>query len=59
MVRPYTFEFLRAVEPFFQIIIYTKMNHKSIEQICNHMEEILNGPEKEYLQGFLDANNMG
>jgi hypothetical protein len=49
MIRPYTFEFFRAVEPFFEIIIYSMMDHKILEQISSHFEKILNGPVKEYL----------
>ena len=53
MVRPYTFEFIRAIEPFFEIVIYSHMHYQVIEQICSQLEEILNGPIKEYLQGFV------
>ena len=56
MIRPYSYEFLRAIEPFFEIIIYSEMNHKTLLKICDHFEEILNDPVKEYLQGYMNIN---
>ena len=43
-IRPYVYEFLRAIEPFFEIIVYSCLHHKILEQIVDHLEEILNQP---------------
>ena len=30
-IRPYTFDYLRAILPFFEIVVFSKMHHKIIE----------------------------
>lgn len=49
-IRPYTFEFLRAIQPFFEIVVFSNMHYKIIESICNHLEDVLNEPIKQYLK---------
>jgi hypothetical protein len=43
-IRPYTFELLRALQPFFEIIVFSQMYHKIVEYIIDHIEGILNKP---------------
>jgi len=42
MVRPYTYEFLRALEPFFELIVFSNMRKKDLEQLVTAIENILN-----------------
>ena len=42
MVRPYTYEFLRAVEPFFELIVFSNLKKKDLEQLVTAIEKILN-----------------
>ena len=51
-VRPYTYEILRAIQPFFEILVFTKMHHKILENIIDHIEAVLNKPIKEFLEKF-------
>lgn len=37
-IRPYTFEFLRAIQPFFEILIFSKMHPNILLNVCNHLE---------------------
>ena len=50
MIRPYTLEFLRAIFPYFEIIVYSRMRIKISLQIVDHLEMILNKTVKEYFQ---------
>ena len=43
-IRPYTFNFLRAIKPFFEIIVYSKLPFNTLFQIAHHIETILNKP---------------
>ena len=43
-IRPYVYEFFRAIEPFFEIIVYSCLHHQILEQIVEHLEEVLNQP---------------
>ena len=45
-VRPYTYDFLRAIQPFYEIIIHSLMDRKVIENISNHLESVLNSNMK-------------
>jgi hypothetical protein len=47
MIRPYALEFLRALEPFFELIVYTNLYYKEIEPIISALEKILNSPVNE------------
>ena len=38
MIRPYALEFLRALEPFFELIVYTNLYYKEIEPIISALE---------------------
>lgn len=49
-IRPYTYEFLRAIQPFFEIVVFSRMHHKIIENIINHIESVLNKPIKQFLE---------
>jgi hypothetical protein len=44
LIRPYTFEILRALQPFFELIAYSKMPLFVLEAIINHIEKVLNKP---------------
>ena len=43
-VRPYVYEILRALQPFFEMIALSNMSNYELEQIIDHMEAILNKP---------------
>jgi hypothetical protein len=49
-IRPYTYEMLRAIQPFFEIVVFSKFHHKIIEHITDYLESILNTPIKEMLK---------
>jgi hypothetical protein len=49
-VRPYTYEFLNAFQPFFELIAYSNMHKKIIHQIIVHLEKILNKPVVDYIE---------
>lgn len=49
-VRPYAYHLLRALQPFFEIIVFTEMYHKILEFIIEHIEGVLNEPIKERIQ---------
>jgi len=51
-VRPYTYEILRAIQPFFEIVVFTKIHHKILETIIDHIESVLNKPIKEFLDKY-------
>lgn len=46
-VRPYTYEILRAIQPFFEIVVFSKMHHQVLENIIDHIEAVLNRPIRE------------
>lgn len=52
MVRPYTYEILRAIQPFFEIVVFSKLHHKVLEHIIDHIESVLNKPIKDFLEKF-------
>ena len=41
-VRSYTYDFLRAIKPFYEIICFSKMPELEIMQIIKHVENVLN-----------------
>ena len=43
-VRPYAFEILRALQPFFEIVAISNISQKELEQIIDHFESVLNKP---------------
>jgi len=49
MIRPYTFEILRAIQPFFEIVGMTNMPYNELEQIIDFIELMLNKPIHEML----------
>lgn len=49
-VRPYTFEILRAIQPFFEVVTFTNMPHFDLEQIIDHIESVLNQPIADMIQ---------
>jgi len=51
-LRPYTYHILRAIQPFFEIVIFSKMHHKILEHIIDHIESVLNKPIKDFLEKF-------
>jgi hypothetical protein len=50
MIRPYTFEMLRAIQPFFELIAYSRLPMAVLESIISHIEKVLNRPIQEYLE---------
>lgn len=48
-VRPYTYEILRAIQPFFEIVAVSNMYNYELEQIIDHIESVLNKPIIEML----------
>ena len=48
-VRPYVYEILRALQPFFEIIALSNMPHYELEQIVDHIESVLNKPIAEMI----------
>lgn len=38
MVRPYTFEILRAIQPFFELIVFSRISMPILEAIVTHIE---------------------
>jgi uncharacterized protein YutD len=57
LVRPYTYEILRAIQPFFEIVVFSKLHHKILEHIIDHIESILNKPIKEFLEKYQKSMN--
>lgn len=43
-IRPYTFEIIRAIQPFFEIIAISDLAYNELEQIIDHIEIVLNKP---------------
>jgi hypothetical protein len=44
LLRPYVCEFLSAISPFFEILVFSNMHYKILEKIVCHIEELLNKP---------------
>lgn len=57
LVRPYTYEILRAIQPFFEIVVFSKLHHKILEHIIDHIESILNKPIREFLEKYQKSMN--
>jgi hypothetical protein len=49
-IRPYAFELLRALQPFFEIIVFSQMYHKIVEYVIDHIEGVLNRPVQELIK---------
>ena len=56
-LRPYIIQFLRAIQPIFELIVYSKLPQKTLLSIVTNLEEILNRPIKEYLDGQDSKDN--
>lgn len=41
-VRSYTYDFLRAIQPFYELVAISRMPKFQIEQIIKHLEKSLN-----------------
>ena len=41
-IRPYTFQFLNAIQPFYEIVAISNIDIKKIEIILDHLETVLN-----------------
>jgi hypothetical protein len=48
-IRPYTFIILMAIQPFFELIAVSYLPNYELEQIVNHIEDVLNKPIIEVL----------
>ena len=42
MLRPYAVEFLRDMEPFFELMAYSDLSNKTLIQIVDKIEYIIN-----------------
>ena len=51
-VRPYAYQWLRALQPFFEIIVFSEMYYKILEYIIDYIEGVLNKPIQERIQQF-------
>jgi hypothetical protein len=51
-LRPYTYEFLRAIFPFFELVVFTRMHYKILEHIIDHIESYLNKPVREIINNY-------
>jgi hypothetical protein len=40
-VRPYAYNFLRGLKPFFEMIAFSKLSKKVLSQLVTHMESVL------------------
>lgn len=49
-VRPYCYDIIRALQPFFEVVVFTNMKWIVLEQIINHIETVLNKPINEFRQ---------
>ena len=43
-IRPYTFEFLSAIQPFYEIMAISNIEFTELKFIVEHIENILNEP---------------
>ena len=55
-IRPYTFEILSAFQPFFELLAFSSLHFTTIEQIINHIEDVLNLPIKEAIKRYQEQN---
>ena len=55
LVRPYVYELLRGLQPFFEIIGYSSMKDFILKQIIDHIENVLNKP---VIELFLHHSNQ-
>jgi hypothetical protein len=51
-IRPYTYDLLRAVQPFYEIICCSKNHGIVLEKIIDHIEEVINRPVIEWLEKY-------
>ena len=51
-IRPYTYDLLRAVQPFYEIICCSKNQGHLLEKIIDHIEEVINRPVKEWQEKY-------
>lgn len=52
MIRPHTLEFFRAVKEFFEILVFTKLHFRVINQIIKKLESNLNEQTIENIQAL-------
>jgi hypothetical protein len=59
-IRPFAIKFLRALKPFFDIIVYSRLDLNTLTQIVDHIETILNKPIldriRKYAQNKININ---
>lgn len=51
-MRPYAYDIMRAIQPFFEIIVFSKLHHEILEKIVDHIEYTLNKPIMEFLRHY-------
>ena len=42
MIRPYTLDFIQTMEPFFELIIFSRLEEKLLNSLIISLEKILN-----------------
>ena len=58
-VRPYTYEILRAIQPFFEMVATSNLPHYLLENIIEHMEHVLNKPITDMQKQYKDDKEKG
>ena len=43
-IRPYALNFIRALQPFFELIVFSRIPVTHLIQIIDHIEKLLNKP---------------
>jgi hypothetical protein len=57
VIRPYALNFIRAMMPFFNLVIYSQLPVDHSLKISKHISEVLNNPVKLLIEKFLFNNN--
>ena len=53
-IRPYALNFIRAMRPFFDIVVFSKIPITHLTDIIDHLEMVLNIPTLEIIRSFVD-----
>jgi hypothetical protein len=57
-VRPYAYDFMRAIQPFFEIIAFSNLGSKVLKQVIQNLENTLNSPVQEYLENMIRLSKV-
>jgi len=44
MIRPFALSFIQTMEPFFELIIFSRLEEKLLNSLITSLEKILNNP---------------